>query len=277
MFVLVEPFQETPYIGAALQHPMDENLLMIEIAFRRDASTTVYMMYDVEKDEILVENDLELRAQQDYRELDRLKIARRAHAKFTEGLVRLGVDPSQDAYQMEFGFTAGTGRDILNFQIRKFKARQQPAEYQVDSPLHTTTVMGTAEEVELVVATTKDPEELSLIYQRAMEDGRKVAYVTKPLQNPNIPFYVGDMGLLIVGKSLAVQSHDYFNAMVAADNVLLLPHNSAVKELGLSQGDIITYTSNGIEASITKLDGNETLKYGIREMLNQQPNQPDNP
>jgi len=180
-----------------------------------------------------------------------------------------GVYDHSNTYQMEFGFDSDT-EPIYDFQMRQFKQKTTPEEFKVEDPYKCRAVFGKTDENGLVFAVTDtdEPEVLSLLAQRAKEDGIKVAYLMKrPKIDPNIASYIDNLGLLILGRDLAVQAHGYFNSMVQADNVMLL-QSKQLGELDLRTGDTIKYVSNGTQASITRIDRAGHVKDAIREVLN---------
>ena len=85
--------------------------------------------------------------------------------------------------------------------------------------------------------------------------------------NTDLASYSDNLGLLVTGRSLAVQEHGGFNSIMQAENVVLLDP-AEFSKLQLESGDRIRYRSNGTEASITKLDQTRELKYRIRRLLN---------
>ncbi len=260
MTVLLEPWRDTKYIGAVLEHPTQGNLLLIEIMPRNDDENKQSILYDRNKGEIsinessLPRTEINHLAEAVINQLDRVKTV-------------LGAS-STTAYQMEICFTRGENTTLYCFQLRSFQAKQQPASWIIQNPLPARTVFGatTQEGIECIIATTNDPIQLDLISQRARAKGLHVAYSTKE-GKPNVPFCTA-VDVLITGKDLAVQAHAYFNPLSQASHAVLLTQTE-IAALALEQGTRIRYTSNGIQASITKLDTTEAVKYRIRDILNQ--------
>lgn len=267
MFIGIEPYYATKYLGAALEHPNHESLLLIEFGLRDDPSSNParhWIVYDAATQRVLQQNTPT--------EIDAQEVVLAFARKYTHNRSKLtaaGIDVTPFSYQMEAGFDPSTPYSIHDFQMRQFK-RKQPAEaFAVDHPLPAQMVMGITPGMDLVVCTTQYPDVLSTVSQRAREDGLKVCYLAsmKKGTDPNLGCHIDNLGLLITGKSLAVQEHGGFNSMMQAEGVVLIDPAEFGK-LQLESGDRIRYQSNGTEATFRKLDQTGELKYRIRELLN---------
>ena len=171
---------------------------------------------------------------------------------------------------MEAGFDSTAQHLVRDFQMRQFKQKQPAEAFAVDNPLPARMVMGITPGMDVIVCTTQYADVLSTVSKRAREDGLKVCYLASMEKgtNPNLGAHINNLGLLITGRSVAVQEHGGFNSMMQAESVVLLDPAEFGK-LQLESGDKIRYRSNGTDAGFTKLDQTGELKYRIRELLNQ--------
>lgn len=269
MFIGIEPYYETQYLGAVIEHPNHEDILLTEFGYRMhrnpgdQTAKRYWILYDKNQDKILSHLVPEA--------VDAQKIARIAAQRYAtnfEKISRAGMSVHDYSHQMEIGFDDTSFRE---FQMRTFKETSAAIAMSIDTPLLSRMVIGTCRGEDMVVCRTNEPEVLSLVSARAREDRLKVCYLPSPTGEgataPNLPSYCENLGLLILDKGLAVQEHGYFNAMMAAENIVSLGQ-ADFSLLHLESGDRIRYKSNGTNASFTKLDQTGELKYRIRELLN---------
>jgi hypothetical protein len=261
MTVLIEPWKETMYIGAVLEHPTQENMLLIEFMPRDDDENKQFLLYNTQTREINIrETDLE-RIESNHLAQE---IAERLEA------VKTIVETSKDiAYQMEIGFSVKQQDVTLyTFQLRSFQSKQEPAMFTITTPIEARTIFGatTEEGIECIIATTTDPIELDLICQRAQAEQLHLLYIAKD-NKPNVPF-CAKVDVLITGKDLAVQEHAYFNPLSQSQHAVLMTQ-SEIAALTFEPGQKVRYISNGKEAVIIKLETTEATKYKIRDILNQ--------
>ena len=85
--------------------------------------------------------------------------------------------------------------------------------------------------------------------------------------DPNIAAYTNNLGAVVLGKDFAVQGHNYFNAMRNADIALMLTHNQ-LSGFKYEHGQVINLVSGGLGVKITPLEGWESFKHRIKEILN---------
>lgn len=261
MTILIEPYIKTEYVGAVVEHPTRENVVVIEFMPRSDDKNKQAILYDKISGTLLI-NETNLTSI----EANHLAQAVAEQLEFTKAIVGTAAAMT---YQMEIGFSLKQQeRAVYAFQLRTFKRKQPPEHFIITNPLPARTVFGTTTDagIECIVATTTDPIELDLIGQRARAEGLQIAYITKD-DKPNVPFCT-DIDVLITGKDLMVQAHAYFNPLSQAPHAVLLTQ-AQLAELNLEPGRKIRYISNGSHASITTIDTTESVKYEIRNILNQ--------
>ena len=259
MTLLIEPFHQTEYCGAVLEHPTQENILLIEYHPYTNSEQKEFCVYDTKKETVeCSQTTLENIPQ----------IAKALSAKLIEVKKMTNAD-SQKSYQMEFGFSLTTKLTHYDFQLRVFQQKKSAPNFTIDSPIACRTIFGatTAEGIEMVIATTTDPVELDLISKKAASENIPLAYILRDNSASNIPFCVENVDLLITGKDLAIQSHNYFNALSQAPHAVIMTQ-AQITQLSFEQGDRIRYTSNGFSAQIKKNNASELLKYHIRNILN---------
>jgi len=267
MFVGIEPYYETRYLGAALEHPNHEEIVLIEFGLRNSPHPSP-ARYSIAYDKVqrrIIHEDIPA-------DIDAQEVAAAFAKKYVTNLSKLaaaGIDVHSFTYQMEAGFDADSQHLVRDFQMRQFKPRQARAEFSIEHPLAAKMVMGVTSGIDLVVCTSSEPDTISVVGHRAREDGFQVCYIyganANLATNPNLPSYIDNLGLLITRKSLAVQEHGYFNAMMQAEHVVLLDQ---AEKISLESGERIRYKSNGTHASFTKLDQSGELKYKMKELLN---------
>jgi len=259
MFVLIEPYYETQYVGSVLQHPNNPDQILIEFAERANMKEKSFILYDVQRTEVIGNPVVPTN-------LDPCGFAKLVAGSFKENMGKIArtVHVGKDAYQIEFGAEKDK---VYGLQLRIFCERHRTKDFEIKDSYECQAVFGVTDGVDLVVTSTDEPELLSLLSKRAKEDKLGICYILKDGCDPNIPSYIDNLGLLIVGKGLAVQGHRYFNAMSQADNVLLLDQGQ-FGNVQLEPGDVLRYVSNGISGSITKIDTSEKIKYEIRALLN---------
>ncbi len=267
MFIGIEPYYATKYLGAALEHPHHENLLLIEFGLRDDSSVNParhWILYDAAQRRIL--------QQQTPEDVEASEIAFAFARRYIHNRSKLavaGMDVTPFSFQMEAGFDPSTPYSLHDFQMRQFQRKKPAEDLRIESPLPAQLVMGVTSGMDVVVCKTQDPDVLGMVSQRAKEDGLQVCYLASLEKgtNTNLASYSDNLGLLITGRSLAVQEHGAFNAMMHAEQIVLLDPTEFSK-LQLESGDILRYRSNGTQGSFTKLDQTGGLKYKIREVLN---------
>lgn len=260
MTILIEPYRETAYVGSVLEHPTKDNLLLIEFVPRNYPGQKESMVYNKETKKV----EIYLTA---FDTIEIQKIAQ-ALAQHLDSAKKTVGTQDTTAYQMEFGFSISQDLELYTFQLRAFQPKQTTKEFSIQNPLEARTIFGATPQqgIECIIASTTDSIELDLISKRAEAEQLQVLYIAKD-NKPNVPFCT-NVAVLITGKDLAVQAHNYFNPLSQSEHAVLMTQ-AEIAELRFEPGQRVRYTSNGTQAEMIKLDTTESIKYRIRDILNQ--------
>src|SRR3989338_3522633 len=296
MFIGIEPYHDTTYLGSIVEHPNHNGVYLIEFGQRCVGNPDLgsnwieakQILYDANNDNVLNSHEPLLSV----RNINFIKLSKKL-AEIYKNMVNETVGEVSCSQQMEFGFDLGiTGMDdylILCYQIRGFRQKTSQKDFKITKPLETTSVMGTTEQegIECVVIDTNDPIELGVLTEKARAQGYGIMYLSHPREEMSnvreetgeegserfvkyddvaVASLIPDVDVLVLGKSLKVMSHMYFNAMVNAKNVVLLEEGQLSKLP--EQGTVVNYACNGTDCSIRKINTSEKIKYQIREALN---------
>ncbi len=264
MYLLVEPFLDRTYVGSLLEQPNAERTFWIEFQERSSPKEKKYFLcYDASKGKVISASLPE--------NISPNRLGDSLVSLYDQASRRVVVPPEETS-QLEFTFDVDGDKIIRNgLQLRRFIDRVQAQDFRVYNPLDNVGVVGSTstEGVRLVLANTPLPLELMAMEERARKDGYGLAYIAEPKGNPNLVTYLDQLGLLITGEGPLVQSHNYYNALMKADHVLMLSSEQMenLRERFRS-GTVIEYRCNGKEASLGVVDQTHEVKLQIRDALN---------
>lgn len=269
MVVGIEPYRNVKYRGALLEHPNQEGMVIVELSrtgLEHNPGHQQDFMYDTKTREVVDEIG---RLTIDIARLGDVLAARLKENK--QKLAAAGIDAHAYAYQMEFGLNDVD--EVYDFQMRAFKKKQPASPFDVKNSTYARTVFGVTEpegEEMIVVRARTKLDELCWLAEFAGQQGIGVVYLTSiDKENQLDPFCMPRLDLILTGKDFAVQSHDYFNALVHARHAVLLTLGGSYQlQQTLAHGDRIRYVSNGVEASITKINTDDAVRYRIRDAMN---------
>lgn len=260
MHVLVEVYYPTKYKGSVLQHHNFPHLFLIEYSEREtviENKANIAFLYDSKLGKVYGENA--------NLGIDHRLLAENLHKLLLER--RDVCNTSSDmAVQMEYGFDDTLS--LFDFQLRGSKRIIPKGNYAKPDNL----VFGSthAEGTEMIVIYPDSPEQVSLVSQRAAEDGYMVCMVipSELEEKAHLAAIPENLGLVITGKGLTIQSHGYFNALVNAENFVALQSDKAITRLNLQSGQKLLYKSDGLSYSIELYDTTKKIIQGVRELIN---------
>lgn len=269
MVVGIEPYRDVKYQGTVLEHPNQEGVIIVEFSrtgLEHSPGHQQDFMYDTASREVLDEIG---RLTVDTACIGEVLAVRLKENK--QKLAAAGIDAHAYAYQMEYGLNDPD--EVHDFQMRTFKKKQPASPFKVKNSVYARTVFGVTEaegEEMIVVRARTKLDELCWLAERAAQQRMGVAYLASiDKENQLDPFCMPQLDLILTGKDFAVQSHDYFNALVHARHAVLLTLGGSYHlQQTLANGDHIRYVSNGVEASITKINTDDAVKYRIRDAMN---------
>jgi len=264
MRIIVEPFHDTTYIGAVLEHPVGD-LFLIEFTERarlNDKGRPNYLIAYSLKEGII--------------STPKIPFSEESALTLSERLVKIYFENRSTlrsrkafVYQMEAGFDSPdrAGFRCEDLQWRYFKEKYSGRSFRVAKPDYSGFgVMGRTREMDLVVIRTPEPVELYIAGEHAKEDGFKICYVVDEETDPNIATYTDNLGLLVLCKD-ETQGHGCFNAQRNTDVSLAL--QAGLSEFNYDHGQCIRLVSNGVDATVSPLDTrDEQFKYVVSKILN---------
>ncbi|MFA6462175.1 MAG: response regulator [Candidatus Woesearchaeota archaeon] len=263
MYILVEPFLDRTYLGSLLEQPNTERTFLIEFQERSNPKEKKYFLcYDAIKDQVVSASLPE--------DLSGPKLGQALVSLYDSASRKVGVPPEETS-QVEFTFDTLEGEiKVDGLQLRKFKDRVKVENTEIFNPIENVGVMGAPSEgTRFVVAITDRPSELMAMEEKARAEGYSLAYLAEPGSNPNVTTYLNQLGLLITGEGTMVQSHHYYNALMKADQVLMLERTEFESlRTRLREGTLVEYRSNGRDVSLGIVDQTHQVKLQIRDALN---------
>ncbi len=260
MNVMVEPYYPTRYLGSVLQHHNFPGIFLVEYYERgavKEERSNFTLMYDAQLQTVLAHNSIS--------GINPLVLGKSVYGAFVRSRE---VCKAADDVALQMEFTFDDASSIRPVQLRNSKRIDNLGSMAVKDYLLFGNTGGESEE--MVVLYPDTAPQVSLVSERAREKGYKLCMVIRSEDEKKthlaaIPY---NLGLVIAGKGLVVQNHDFFNALVNADNFLSLPKDYCIEQLKLHGGQRICYSSEGKSYRIEPIDNSTEIIQGIKNIIN---------
>lgn len=285
MHVGIEPYHDTTYLGSIIEHPNQQGTYLIEYGMRYTDADHSAALLDARTGAISAQTNPPSHAQAFH--LNALLDAAASRYQLSAPRFLREVARREGSCQMEFAYELGADPDapgvLHEVQMRYFRPfAKLPAvgeRFPVKEPLATLAVFGATPPEGIICAVTSsiDPYAVHLLGERAHAEGYAVCYRIDE-RAPDDPdaerlargaiasIATEHLGLVVTGKGLATLAHAHFNPLAAAPNALLMLQEG-MNQLGLEDGALIRYTSNGVQARVDILEQSDMTIAAIADVM----------